>query len=207
MKQISHQVLISTTMAERAVARAQEADVNVRALLSGADKIGDVVGIIQSIAQETNRLALNAAIEAARAGEAGRGFGVVAGEVKHLAVATGSATAEIGRYVAHIQGTMQQAAGALTEIRSAMAGMDENTARIAEAVAEQSSSIELISSSAARAALGADQVTVNIAEVNTASESTDLAARQVLTAAVGMAERAEAMSEQVTAFLRKVRSA
>ncbi len=207
IKQISRQVSISTTMAERAVARAQEADVNVRALLSGADKIGDVVGIIQSIAQETNFLALNAAIEAARAGEAGRGFGVVAGEVKQLAVATGSATAEIGLHIAQIQGAMQQAAGALKEIRSAIAGMDENTARIAQAVAEQSSSIDHITSSAARAALGADQVTVNIAEVNTASESTDLAARQVLAAAVGMAKRAEAMSDQVATFLINVRDA
>ena len=204
IKQISQQVSISTSIAQRAVARAQEADVNVRALLSGADKIGDVVGIIQGIAEETNFLALNAAIEAARAGEAGRGFGAVAGEVKQLAVATGDATAEIGRYVAHIQGAMQQAAGALTEIGSAIAGMDENTARIAQAVMEQSTSIDLITSSAARAALGADQVTVNIADVHAASESTDLAARHVLEATVGMAARSEAMGERMMTFSKRM---
>ena len=199
--EIGGQVSTSTAMAGRAVARAQEADVNVRALVAGAQKIGTVIGLIQSIAQETNLLALNATIEAARAGEAGRGFAVVAGEVKQLAVATGRATQEIGNQISNIQGAMQAAASTIDEIRLAINGMDENTVKIARAVEEQSTFLGLITSSAARAAASADDVTRNIVDVRQASKSTDAAARQVLDAAEGMATRAEAMSKKVGEFL------
>ncbi len=207
VNEIDRQVSTSTEMARRAVARAEEADVNVRALLAGAQKIGDVVVLIQSIAQETNLLSLNATIEAARAGEAGRGFAVVASEVKQLAVATARATDEIGRQVGHIQEAMQAAANTIEEIRLAIGSMDDNTINIAKAVEEQSSAIRFITSSAAKAAAGADEVTFNIADVRTASGSTDAAARQVLAAAEGMATRAEAMNKKVGDFLKQVRSA
>ena len=207
VNEIDRQVSTSTEMARRAVARAEETDVNVRALLAGAHKIGDVVSLIQSIAQEINLLSLNATIEAARAGEAGREFAVVASEVKQLAVATARATDEIGRQVGNIQEAMQEAANTIEEIRLAIGSMDNNTVNIAKAVEEQSSAIRFITSSAAKAAAGADEVTFNIADVRSASGSTDAAARQVLSAAEGMATRAEAMNRKVGDFLKQVRSA
>ena len=82
----------STAITGRAVEDARRTDGIVRALADSAQKIGDVVGLISSIASQTNLLALNATIEAARAGEAGRGFAVVATEVKALAQQTASAT-------------------------------------------------------------------------------------------------------------------
>ena len=206
VNEIGRQVSTSTAMAGRAVTRAQEADVNVRALVAGAQKIGTVVGLIQSIAQETNLLALNATIEAARAGEAGRGFAVVAGEVKQLAVATGRATEEIGDQIRNIQDAMQAAASTIDDIRLAIGGMDENTAKIAQAVEEQSSCLRLITSSAARAAESAEDVTQNIIDVRRASKDTDAAARQVLGAAEGMAMRAGAMGKKVEAFLLQTNS-
>ncbi len=204
---ISDQVSTSMEVANRAVAQAQDADANVRALLTGAGKIGDVVALIQSIAQETNLLALNATIEAARAGEAGRGFAVVASEVKSLSVATGRATDEIGRQVRAIQAEMQDAAGTIRDIGVAIGRMNANTATIAQAVEEQSASIKLITSGAALAASGADDVTLNIAGVKGASGSTDAAARQVLVAAERMAAKTEAMRDSVVTFLAAVQSA
>jgi len=206
VNEIDRQVYISTEMARNAVTRAQEADVNVRALLGGAQKIGDVVGLIQSITQKINLLALNATIEAARAGEAGRGFAVVASEVKQLALATAHATEDIGRRISNIQDAMQAAANTIEEIRLAISGMNDNTANIAQAVQEQSMAIRLITSSAAKAAAGADEVTFNIADVQHASGSTGAAARQVLGAAETMATRAEAMNKKVGDFLKQVRS-
>jgi methyl-accepting chemotaxis protein/CHASE3 domain sensor protein len=206
VSEISDQVSTSTAMARRAVARAQDADVNVRALIAGAGRIGDVVGLIQSIAQETNLLALNATIEAARAGEAGRGFAVVAGEVKQLAVATGKATDEIGRQVSNIRDAMHAAASTIEDIKVAIGRMDENTAKIAHAVEEQADSIQRITSSAAHAAVGADDVTINISDVRVASGSTDVAARRVLAAAEGMALKANVMHEKVVDFLSQVQN-
>jgi len=204
--EIDRQILTSAQTAHRAVARAEEADVNVRALLCGAQRIGDVGGLIHSIAEKINLLALNATIEAARAGEAGRGFAVVASEVKQLAVATERATEEIGRRISDIQEAMQAAANTIEDIRLAIGGMDDNTVNIAKAVEEQSAAIRRITSSAVNAASGADDVTLNIADVRNASGSTDQAARQVLSAAEGVAAHAEAMSKKVGDFLQRIRS-
>ncbi|MGO9132603.1 MAG: methyl-accepting chemotaxis protein [Methylovirgula sp.] len=207
VSEIDRQVGTSTEMARDAVNRAQEADVNVRALLAGAQRIGDVVELIQSIAQQINLLALNATIEAARAGHAGRGFAIVASEVKQLAVATERATKEIADRTSNIQEAMQAAANTIEEIRLAICSMEGNTENIAEAVKEQSKAICLITSSAVQAAAGTDEVTANIVEVSRASRATDSAARQVLGAAEGMATRAEAMNKKVGDFLQQVRSA
>jgi methyl-accepting chemotaxis protein len=204
--EIDRQIATSTEMARRAVTRAEEADVNVRALLGGAQKVGDVIGLIHSITEKINLLALNATIEAARAGEAGRGFAVVASEVKQLAVATGRATEDIGRRVRDIQGAMEAAANTIEEIRLAIGGMDENTARIALAIEAQSTAIRQIASGAAQAASGADEVTFNISDVRLASGSTGSAARQVLKAAEETAAHAAAMNKKVSDFLTQVRS-
>ena len=191
----------------RPAAKAAEADHSVRGLVTGAAKIGDVVGLIRSIAQETNLLALNATIEAARAGKAGLGFAVVANEVKQLAVATAQATEEIQRQTARIQQTMQLAANVIDDIRRAILGMDDNTMHIASAVDEQTAAIRLIAESAERAAAGADGVTSNIADVRSASASTDDAARSVLSAAESVAERADSVTRAVVLFLKRAQTA
>src|SRR5262249_23258561 len=93
--EINRQVAQSARVTEKAVNDARQTDGIVRALADGAQRIGQVVELISSIAGQTNLLALNATIEAARAGDAGKGFAVVASEVKSLANQTAKATEEI----------------------------------------------------------------------------------------------------------------
>jgi hypothetical protein len=98
-----------------AVGQARITNDRVSELSKVAGRIGDVVELINTIAEQTNLLALNATIEAARAGEAGRGFAVVASEVKALAEQTSKATGEIGQQITGIQAATQDSVNAIKE--------------------------------------------------------------------------------------------
>ena len=116
VNEISRQVQESSRIADEAVKQAQQTDGRINELSQAAGRIGDVVKLITAIAEQTNLLALNATIEAARAGEAGRGFAVVASEVKALAAQTAKATEEIGAQIAGMQSATQESVAAIKEI-------------------------------------------------------------------------------------------
>ena len=97
ISEISRQAASSSELARLATEATGEADETISALAASAEEVGQIVELIQTIAQRTNLLALNASIEAARGGEAGRGFAVVASEVKELAMQTSRATEKVGR--------------------------------------------------------------------------------------------------------------
>src|SRR5437879_2750378 len=134
---VARQVTQSSEIARKAVGDAERTNATVKLLSSGAEKIGEVVQLIHSIAAQTNLLALNATIEAARAGESGRGFAVVASEVKALANQTAKATEEISAQVAAMQASTSDAVSAINGITETIAKMSEITVSISTAVEQQ----------------------------------------------------------------------
>jgi methyl-accepting chemotaxis protein len=207
VQEIGRQVDGSASLAQRAVNEADQTAVLVQELSAAAARVGDVVGLISSIAGQTNLLALNATIEAARAGAAGRGFAVVASEVKALAEQTAKATDEISGQIARIQASTGQAVSAIGSIATRIQEISGVTTSIAAAVEEQGAATQEIVRNVSQAAMGTGAVTSNIAGVAGAAEETGTAASQVLGAASELSRQSEHLAAQVNRFLATVRAA
>ncbi len=207
IREISEQVAKSSAIAGRAAEEAKRTDATVQALSAGAQKIGDVVALINNIAGQTNLLALNATIEAARAGEAGRGFAVVASEVKELASQTAKATEEIASQIATIQEETRQAVAAIQVIGSTIGEMNIISAGVAAAMEEQGAATQEIARNVQRAAQGTQVVTGNILDVKRGAGETGSAASQVLSAAQELSRHSEDLGREVNTFLAGVKAA
>ncbi|RAI41171.1 hypothetical protein CH338_03855, partial [Rhodoplanes elegans] len=145
IREVAGQTARASGIANDAAAVAARANSEVSGLAEAAARIGDVVALITTIAEQTNLLALNATIEAARAGEAGKGFAVVASEVKALASQTSKATGDISRQIAEIQRSSQQAVGAIADMAVRMNEIAGLTTSIAAAVEQQDAATGQIS--------------------------------------------------------------
>jgi methyl-accepting chemotaxis protein len=207
ISEIGRQVTQSTQIAARAVENARRTGDTARSLAEGAQKIGDVVTLIQNIAAQTNLLALNATIEAARAGEAGRGFAVVASEVKSLAGQTAKATTEISEQIATIQTASDETVRAIQNVVDVITEIDQIGTAIAAAIEEQGSATKEISRSVQEAARGTQEVNSNISGVQRAADDTGAAAGQVLGAAEQLSAQSRDLAGQVNRFLAEVRTA
>ena len=146
-QEISKQVQLANSCVNAAMDVAREADADISSLATLSERIGTIVDMIQSIAQQTNMLALNATIEAARAGDAGRSFAVVASEVKALASQTAKATDEISEQVVAIQFSTQKAVKSIQTITSTVSEIETRSMAIAAAVEEQEASMHEIARS------------------------------------------------------------
>jgi methyl-accepting chemotaxis protein len=205
--EIGRQVGESTRNTAHAAEEAARTERVVDALAAGAQVIGEVVSLINSIAGQTNLLALNATIEAARAGEAGRGFAVVAGEVKSLAAQTAQATERIAGQVSQLQAATREAIGAVRGIAGLVAQSSSIAAGIAGAVEQQAAATREIAESVQRAAATAQRASAVAGEVGEAASGTGRAAAEVSQAASSLSGQAEGLTAGVDRFLAGVRAA
>jgi methyl-accepting chemotaxis protein len=204
---ISQQAAHAAGIASRAVKQASDTDGTVQGLAKSAGRIGEVVGLINTIAAQTNLLALNATIEAARAGEAGRGFAVVASEVKSLASQTAKATEEISEQIADIQKVAGEAIDAIKTIGGIIGEVNEVATAIAAAVQEQGAATQEITRSTQFAAQGTRNVSENISGVKSDADAAAAAADDVKQASQTLETQSQALGGQVTQFLAKIRAA
>ena len=176
-------------------------------LVESTKRIDDVVGLIRSVAERTNLLALNATIEAARAGDAGRGFAIVASEVKALATQTAKATQEISGQITDVHSSTSRAVEGIRSIVGVMAEINNTTADIAGAVQQQGTATEEI----ARNIQGVADATHNVARsvVGTTSSISDTnrAAAEVLVTAEYLTSHSAELRASVDGFLRDVAAA
>jgi methyl-accepting chemotaxis protein len=202
--EINRQLARAAEAVNAAAAQAQSTNKDITDLAQAAQKIDDVVKLIQSVAGQTNLLALNATIEAARAGVAGKGFAVVASEVKALAVQTDKATDVIAGQIAAVQSSTQSAVRAMGDIAGRMQEVRLLTAAIANSVEQQNAATCEISTNVAAAAAGTKSVVAVLERVAGATSDMHNSADTVLTASLAVEAAAASLRGSVDGFLRKV---
>jgi methyl-accepting chemotaxis protein len=197
-------VATASRIVSQVTENARTANLKVEGLASAAQRIGDVVSLIQDVAAQTNLLALNATIEAARADEAGRGFAMVASEVKTLADQTARATEEIKQQIAAMQNSTNGAVDAMQSIVTTMGDVNKHTQEIAGAVQQQSAATSEISHSVRQAARGTEDVVAYMPGVTKAVDETSQSATQMLQVSRDLSRQAEQLRHTVESFLRQV---
>ncbi|NLJ46776.1 MAG: hypothetical protein GX430_09465 [Treponema sp.] len=177
---------------------------SVEELGASALRIGEIVGLIEEIAERTNLLALNAAIEAARAGSAGKGFAVVAGEVKNLAAQTGKATLDIKALIEEVQAGTRLARESSARTKDAVGRLGEVIEGVASAVASQEGAVERVEASSASLAGANEQVRAGARGLASEVRETESLAEAMRRVAERIAEEEGGLRKEIDGFLEYV---
>ncbi len=207
IEQLATQTHGAKTLTGDTVNQSQNAREKVEQLVDAVGQITPITGLIQSIAQQTNLLALNATIEAARAGAAGKGFTVVAAEVKSLAAQTASATDEINQKIAAVNASCGAVVSIMSKVIDAITRLGEDASEMAAAVNHQASATQEISRNAQLAAERSRTAASNIAELDRKTGENDEASGHALKGAERLIAHAAELQQQVDRFLQHVRAA
>jgi methyl-accepting chemotaxis protein len=207
IREISTRLATATDIVSSATQTAGDTEQMVFRLAKSAEHINSIAGLIRSIAEQTNLLALNATIEAARAGEAGRGFAVVASEVKGLAIQTAKATEEISGQISEVQSSTGLAVDRIKSIVGVMAQIDGATAEIAAAVRQQGVATEEIARNIQGVADSTHNVAQNVADATKSISDTNRVATDVLETAAHMTNHTKNLRDAVDQFLQKAAEA
>lgn len=205
--EIARQVHHSRRITEQAVSQASQSNNCVLKLSESAEKIGNIVSLIGSIAAQTNLLALNASIEAGRSGEAGKGFAVVAHEVKALASQTANSAGEIARQIGEMQAATNEAVTSLRDIATTIKELASFTNAIAAAVEEQGATTSEIARNVSDAARATDEMVRSINQVSRGAAETGAASTQVLASAQQLSTKSDELKSEMRSFLSNVRAA
>jgi methyl-accepting chemotaxis protein len=203
---IAAQVTLSNDIAQTTTRMSADTMSRMEQLEGAVQKINACVGLISGIAEQTNLLALNATIEAARAGEAGRGFAVVASEVKQLAQATAQATTEITSTVSRISDITVGSVRAIADIQQSIVQLSTTSSVIASSVEQQQAATGEIALNSEAASARSDVVMNSLDEINRTSSSAIDWSAKVLSSAIGLSENAQSISDEVHTFLLEVRA-
>jgi methyl-accepting chemotaxis protein len=198
--EISNNTSEVSRTADQAVTGAAQASQNVGRLAESSQHISEVLKTITAIAAQTNLLALNATIEAARAGEAGRGFAIVAGEVKVLAQSTADATEEIARRIEEIQRDTNEAVTAVGGFTDVIGSIAEHQLTIAAAVEEQTATTGAMVDGASTVSSGAERISTAIGAVSTAAQEVRGAAGDTRRAVEELTGTAHRLSDLAAVF-------
>ena len=200
ISEIAQSANAAAEVAGQAVSVAQATNQTIATLGESSRQIGDVIKVITSIAEQTNLLALNATIEAARAGEAGKGFAVVASEVKDLAQETARATEDIARRVEAIQADSGQAVSAISEIAEVIERINDYTTTIASAVEEQAATTAEMNRNVAEAASATTRISTSIEGVASSTRGAADSVAEATESAAALAQMSHELQASISSF-------
>ncbi|MTJ81038.1 MAG: HAMP domain-containing protein [Telmatospirillum sp.] len=206
ISEISRQVAEAADISRTAVEETRNTNDMMEKLAGSAERISEVIKLINAIAGQTNLLALNATIEAARAGDAGKGFAVVAGEVKNLALQTSRATDEISEQVTTVQTDTKRTVEAVKGIGRVIDHVRELSAGIASAVEEQGAATQEITRNVHLVSGKTREVTDDVGNVTASAVRNVTTASKLVEMSAGLAGNLRALHGAVTEFVTEIRS-